>query len=168
MTINRDAIMQELLKSRPSDDVIKCIGLSRPHALKEYFTYGIHASRQSGSSRWIIEQLIKDPKAFVIVINSDFKDDFLRMGYKYPQVFGGTIPVPNLVQVGIDAGNQKTLSKRIYTAKDLVLGKVDLPIDVSAVFFDCFDNISSRVNMTKYYEMLATRTDNDPITWLIN
>lgn len=169
MTIlNRDMIMQELLNS-VNPETGPCLGLSKDKELSQCYTLGFKAPRNTGSTYWLIEKLIEDRNAIAILINAEFKEDFLLNVDRYPGTFSGVdISYGPLVERGILGGDKDTIVERCFTPWEFLNTSLDRNRYATAVFFDGASTISSKINMNSYYKKLVDSIRGYPITWLIN
>lgn len=128
--VNYDAIAQELkLGMSDNDRTIANLGCDKPMALKELYTLSMGGPRQSGKTKWITENLIRDPNARAIVINSGLENsliNYINCYYhltpdnKIP-VAGGWTTVPDDVAQIIRVNPQviESIKYRVITATAL-------------------------------------------------
>lgn len=169
MTIlNRDMIMQELLGSM-NPEAPQRTEFSKEKELSEYYTVGFRTPRQSGSTFWLIEKLIEDRNAVIVLINSNFKVDFLNQVELYPKNrTGNTATYGPLVERGILNGDKDSIVERCFTAREFLNANLDRNRYATAVFFDGGSTIVDKINMNAYYKKLVDGIRGNPITWLID
>lgn len=182
--INYDAIAKELKRGLvgAEEHIAKLGIIDKPMALKEFYTLGMSGPRQTGKTRWIVENLIRDPQSLLVVLNRtqrDVADRHVRLYANcdgrdklvwYP---GGLVVVPDdLVElIRQDPDVVYKAIQRIVTVPELltrVLDPESAPINHTQVFIDGRVQAFHALRYSKYYTWLAKKSDNYVLTWLID
>lgn len=184
--INYDAIAQELEKQlEHSSEYAKKLGLEtdKPMMLKEFYTLGINTPRQSGKTKWLIENLIRYPCSRLITINDSLQEEALHYLSLYrdvddnntcPLMPGGRLEIPNDVAQRIRHNGPGIIdhaSARILTSKQLkkaIDNDFGFLVEVDRIYIDGRVQIFNKLRYSKYYTWLAKVSDKHILTWLIN
>lgn len=184
--VNFDAIAQEL--ERPlvnAAEIAAKMGTGRDVGmmLKELYTLGLTAPRQTGKGKWLIECLIRHPTARLIVINEELRKEAVSMLDHYRRLNsdnqfvlpgGAGIDLPPDIVEAVNTGGPQYLDQvelRILTMKQLkraVDNDLGLIADVDRIYFDGRVQIFNTIRYSKYYTWLAKLSSKPIVTWLID
>lgn len=184
--INYDAIAQELEGHLEySKEYAEKLGLTsdKPMMLKEFYTLGITVTRQSGKTKWLIENLIRHPGARLITINDSLREEVRNLldafshvddNDQCPLIPGGRLTIPADVARLIRNSGPALIdhaSTRVLTAKQLkkaIDNDFGLLAEVDRIYIDGRVQIFNTIRYSKYYTWLAKLSDKPILTWLIN
>lgn len=183
-TVNYDVIVQELERSICNAETLRhCFPQDKPMLLKELYTLGFAVSRQNGKTRWLIENLMRKPDAYLIVINDTMREEIANRLTHYlavdndnkaPLVPGERIPIDADLGEAIRAGGPEFIDgvlARVQTSFQLKRAiDYDLRLihDVERIYFDGRVQIFDRIRIAKYYTWLAKISNKHITTWLID
>lgn len=187
-TINYDAIAQELKRGLiDNENIAARMGGDKPTILKELYTLTFGGPRQTGKTKWIVEQMIRDPNTRTVVINKGSQEQIARRIRSYEDMdennmimlFGTPYKVPDdladlirrdPLRLRVVSGNVITsvMLNNIFNLFDKDVEKEKKLPNINQMFFDGQVQIFNRIRMNKYYTWLAARTDGYALTWLID
>lgn len=185
-TVNYDAIAQELKRGLVDSEAAAArMGGDKPMALKELYTLSMSGPRQTGKTKWIVEQMIRDTNTRVVVINKSSQKEITDRIRSYKamddnnmiMVSGNQYKVPDDLAALIRRDPLRLNVINVLTSIELISifklfdkdpEKEKLLPNISQVIFDGRTQICHRIRMSKYYTWLAERTDGYALTWLID
>lgn len=160
MTINIDAIMQELLESvNERTENALWLNVTGTTLLKDYRTVGLYLPRASGATHYLLEQLKNNERAILIVPTKGIKgtvvDNFT--------FFTGETLSPSMIH-------------RIHTSDDILKaiktvrnGQQDYLLEtVELILIDSGTRFFERIRRNKFYQWLYTRGGNNQTVVIFN
>lgn len=156
--LNWKAIVQELERgiemTRRKNTHLNCGG-TKSIQLREFFTIGIKAPRQSGKTVWIMRYIAEHPAALIVMPNDALRDQFIQHASTGEFGFFGKLEDYTPMPADI-------LDRMVITAKELnqlIKDGTVLSARPSRVIIDGAYFIFNNVRLAKYYDWLGKQSD---------
>lgn len=187
--INYDALVQELEKglsltqNTSAYNLIPGLEMSKDMVLREYYTVGFTLPRQTGSSFFILKEMIKDPQSTCVFVSESLMN--LQLAILKEIISAAKenrdISIRGVTYMPMDPGLKKlvldqpdllnSMRKRCGTTRwlfKMIDSKEKFLEGMSKIYLDGSSAIFNQVRRKKYYTWLAEHSEDCIQTWVIN